>query len=188
MVFSLKFLGHCTDKYIRLGDNRVSEKAGQIGQLVRTLGGQLKDALTGALGLPDVGQNTTARSVVIGLVARKAIAELVNQAKKHPQRGDLASANPAYVALAELSENYGIPGLALGLKFETGEIRFLDLSMDPETANKLGGAFVDRPENRMLWRQLKKLVAIKVDRTMLGPVKPIRSPEDFTLPDEGEES
>jgi hypothetical protein len=165
----------------------VAEKARQIGQLVRNLGGQLKGALTGALGLPDPKDEISARSLVIGLVARKAIAELVNQAKKHPQRGDLASANPAYVALAELSENYGIAGLALGLKFETGEISFLDLSLDPDTADKIGGAFVDRPTNRLLWRQLKKLAALKVDRSMLGPVKPIRSPEDFLLPGEGEE-
>jgi hypothetical protein len=165
----------------------VADKAGQIGQLVRTLGGQLKGALSEALGLQEPGRDDqAARRVVIGLVARKAVAELVNQAKKHPQRGDLASANPAYVALAELSENHGLPGLALGLKFEAGEISFLDLSLDPETANRIGGAFFDRPMNRMLWRQLKKLVGIKVDRTMLGPVKPIRSPEDFMWPDEGE--
>jgi hypothetical protein len=165
----------------------VAEKTGRMGQLVRNLGGQLKDALTGVLRLQEEEVDTP-RSAIVGLVARKAIAELVNQAKKHPQRGDLASANPAYVALSELSENYGLPGLALGLRFETGEINFLDMSLDPETANKIGGAFVDRPMNRMLWRQLKKLVAIKVDRTMLGPAKPIRSPEDSLSPDEGEES
>ncbi|MDR1577603.1 MAG: hypothetical protein LBT86_05170 [Deltaproteobacteria bacterium] len=154
--------------------------------MVRNLGGQLKEALTGAM-KPRTDEVDNARSMVIGLVARKAIGELVNQAKKHPQRGDLASANPAYVSLSELSENHGLPGLALGLRYETGEISFLDMSLDPETANKKGGAFVDRSMNRTLWRQLKKLVAIKVDRTMLGPVKPIRSPEDFLSPGEGEE-
>jgi hypothetical protein len=155
--------------------------------MVRNLGGQLKDALKGAL-WPEEGELNTPRAVIIGQVARKAIGELVNQAKKHPQRGNLASANPAYVALSELSENHGLPGLALGLRYETGEISFLDLSLDPETANRLGGAFVDRPTNRILWRQLKKLVAIKVDRTMLGPPRPIRSPEDNLTPDEGDES
>jgi hypothetical protein len=165
----------------------VAEKTGRMGQLVRNLGGQLKDALSGAFRFQD-DEVDAPRTAIIGLVARKAIAELVNQAKKHPQRGDLASANPAYVALSELSENHGLPGLALGLRFETGEISFLDMSLDPETANKKGGAFVDRPTNRMLWRQLKKLVAIKVDRTMLGPTKPIRSPEDNLTLDEGEES
>jgi hypothetical protein len=164
----------------------VADKAGQLGQLVKNLGGQLKGALSGAFRVSSPTPDTP-RAVVIGLVARKAISELVNLAKKHPQRGDLASANPAYVALAELSENHGLPGLALGLRFETGEISFLDMSLDPDIANQLGGAFVDRPTNRMLWRQLKKLVALKVDRTMLGPAKPIRSPEDFLLPDEGEE-
>ncbi|MDR0549289.1 MAG: hypothetical protein LBI10_07800 [Deltaproteobacteria bacterium] len=165
----------------------MAEKTGRMGQLVRNLGGQLKDALSGAFRFQD-DEVDAPRTAIIGLVARKAIAELVNQAKKHPQRGDLASANPAYVALSELSENHGLPGLALGLRFETGEISFLDMSLDPETANKKGGAFVDRPTNRMLWRQLKKLVAIKVDRTMLGPTKPIRSPEDNLTLDEGEES
>jgi hypothetical protein len=154
--------------------------------MVRNLGGQLKEALSGAF-RPRDNELNSPRSVVIGLVARKAVGELVSLAKKHPQRGDLASANPAYVALAELSENHGLPGLALGLRHETGEISFLDMSLDPETANKLGGAFVNRSMNRTLWRQLKKLVAIKVDRTMLGPVKPIRSPEDYPSPGEGEE-
>jgi hypothetical protein len=164
-----------------------AEKTGRMGQLVKHLGGQLKDALAGVSRLRN-HEADTPRAVIIGLVARRAIAELVNQAKKHPQRGDLASANPAYVALSELSENHGLPGLALGLRHETGEISFLDMSLDPETANKIGGAFVNRPMNRELWRQLKKLVAIKVDRTMLGPTKPIRSPEDILSPDEGEES
>jgi hypothetical protein len=31
----------------------------------------------------------------------------------------------------------------------------------------------------MLWRQLKKLVSILVDRNMLGPRKRLRSPEDI---------
>jgi hypothetical protein len=107
------------------------------------------------------------------------VAELVNQAKNHPQRGDLGSANPAFVALAELSGNSGINGLALGLRNETGEISFLDLDMTPEEAAKIGGAYVERDRNRMLWRQLKKLVYILVDRNMLGPRKRLRSPDEL---------
>jgi hypothetical protein len=163
----------------------VNAKAGQIGQLVRTLGTQIKDALKDALGSEvKEAQVMSHRAEVVSKVSRNAVAELVNQARNHPQRGDLTSANPAYVALSELCGITGIPGLALGLRNETGEIIFLDLDKDPEKARESGGVYVDRQQNRNLWRQLKHLVALKVDRTMLGPTPPIRSPEDLDLPEE----
>ena len=158
----------------------MSERAGQIGQLVRTMAAQLRDAVTGALGLAahDLPAPRPHRVLVVEKVGRNAVAELVNQARNHPQKGDLASANPAYAALAELASNYGIEGLALGLKHQTGEIGFLDLNQSPEDALKTGGPFVSREFNKSLWRQLKKLVNMIVDRNMLGPRLPIRSPED----------
>jgi hypothetical protein len=154
---------------------------------VRTLGSQLKDALKDALGrdVPE-GEALSHRAYVVAKVSRNAVAELVNQARNHPQRGDLSSANPAYVALAELTQITGVPGLALGLKNETGEISFQDLDMDPEKAKEKGGSYVERAQNKNLWRQLKHLVALKVDRTMLGPARPIRSPEDMDLTDDEE--
>jgi hypothetical protein len=150
---------------------------------MRTLGTQLKDALSGALRPEerDSGTSYTPRGMVVAKVSRNAVAELVNQARNHPQKGNLASANPAYVALAELTELVGKPGLALGLRSETGEIGFLDLDMDPLEADKRGGAFLDRRQNRNLWRQLKHLASLKVDRTMLAPARPIRSPEEMEL-------
>jgi hypothetical protein len=149
------------------------------------LGTQLKDALSGHLKPEDRDTETyTPRSLVVAKVSRNAVAELVNQARNHPQKGNLASANPAYVALAELTELVGKPGLALGLRSETGEIGFLDLEMDPEEAAQRGGAYLDRRQNRNLWRQLKHLAALKVDRTMLAPARPIRSPEEIELTEE----
>jgi hypothetical protein len=115
--------------------------------------------------------------MVVEKISRNAVAELVNQARNRPQRGDLGSANPAWVALAELAASVGVDGLALGLRNETGEISFLDLGRSFEEAAS-GGAFVDRETNKILWRRLKKLVNILVDRNMLGPRKPIRPPED----------
>jgi hypothetical protein len=164
------------------GGRKLAAKTGQIGALVRTLGAQLRDALSGS-GRPGAEdrQNPTARSLVVAKVSRNAVAELVNQARNHPQKGSLSSANPAYVALAELTEMVGRPGLALGLRSETGEIGFLDLEMDPEEAASKGGAFLERRQNRNLWRQLKHLSALKVDRTMLSPARPIRSPEDMEV-------
>jgi hypothetical protein len=158
----------------------VAAKPGQIGQLVRTLGAQIKDAFRDAQeGLPGPDDHGRAhRAAVVAKVSRNAVAELVNQARNHPQRGDPRSASPAYAALAELTEITGMPGLALGLKNETGEISFLDLDLDPEEARLRGGAYVERRLNRNLWRQLKHLAALKVDRNMLGPSRPIRSPED----------
>jgi hypothetical protein len=167
----------------------VAAKPGQIGQLVRTLGAHIKDAFRdgrdGTLTPEEAGN--AHRAEVVAKVSRNAVAELVNQARNHPQRGDFSSANPAYVALAELTEIIGKPGLALGLKNETGEISFLDLDLDPEESVRIGGAYVERRLNRNLWRQLKHLAALKVDRNMLGPSRPIRSPEDPDLPDDPEQ-
>ncbi|MDR1109570.1 MAG: hypothetical protein LBP92_02455 [Deltaproteobacteria bacterium] len=162
----------------------MADRVGHIGQLVRTMAGQLRDAFQGALGLAahDLPPAMSHRSLVVDKVGRNAVAELVNQARNHPQRGDLGSANPAFVALAALAGNYGLPGLALGLRQETGEIAFLDLGLSQEEAALRGGAYLERARGRMLWRQLKKLVAIEVDRNMLGPRKRPRSPEEF--PDE----
>jgi hypothetical protein len=163
----------------------VAAKTGHFGELVRTLGHQLKEALSGAARAGEKGpQGSTPRSLVVAKVSRNAVAELVNQARNHPQRGDLASANPAYAALAELTELTGRPGLALGLKSETGEIGFLDLDMDPDEAARRGGAYLDRRQNRNLWRQLKNLAALKVDRSMLTAPRPVRSPEDMELTEE----
>jgi hypothetical protein len=159
-----------------------------MGQLVRTLGSQLKDAFQGALGLAahDLPPTRSHRSLIVEKVSRNAVAELVNQARSHPQRGDLGSANPAYVALAELSQHSGIDGLALGLRHETGELTFLDLYMSLEEVSRRGGAYVDRARNKMLWRQLKKLVSLQVERNMLGPRKRLISPEEMR--DEPEEN
>jgi hypothetical protein len=145
---------------------------------------QLKEAFHGMIGisaheLPPVRSH---RSLIVDKVSRNAVAELVNQAKSQPQKGDLGSANPAYVALAALSENYGLPGLALGLRNETSEITFMDLNLSAEIVAQRGGPHLNRDKSRLLWRQLKKLVAIEVDRNMLGPRKILRSPDE--LPDD----
>jgi hypothetical protein len=152
------------------------------------LGSQLKDALRDALGRElKEDEALNHRALVVAKVSRNAVAELVNQARNHPQRGDLTSANPAYVALAELTDITGIPGLALGVRNETGELSFMDLDMDPLKVGEQGGSYVEKALNKNLWRQLKHLAALKVDRTMLGPTRPIRSPEDdmedMDLPD-----
>jgi hypothetical protein len=183
-LFSLKFDRPSADTLSRREADEVADKAGQIGRLVRTMGFQLRDAVTGALGLAahDFPPARSHRSLVVDQVSRNAVAELVNQAKNQPQRGDLASANPAYVALAELSQIFGFNGLALGLKHETGEIGFLDLSMSLEAAAARGGAYLERSRNRIMWRQLKKLTNAKVDRTMLGPRKPVVAPDQ--MPDD----
>jgi hypothetical protein len=141
---------------------------------------QLKEALQGAMGIAahDLPNVRSHRAQIVDKVSRNAVAELVNQAKSHPQKGDLASANPAYVALAALAGNSGRNGLALGLRNETGEITFLDLDMAPELVAKRGGAHLGRADSRHLWRQLKRLVAIEVDRNMLGPRKRLRSPDE----------
>ncbi|MDR1677495.1 MAG: hypothetical protein LBS44_03790 [Deltaproteobacteria bacterium] len=146
---------------------------------------QLKEAFQGAIGLAahELPPVRSHRSMIVDKVSRNAVAELINQAKNHPQKGDLGSANPAYVSLAALAENYGLPGLALGLRNETSEITFMDLNLPPEVVHARGGAHLERNNSRLLWRQLKKLVAIEVDRNMLGPKKRLRAPDDL-LPDD----
>jgi hypothetical protein len=158
----------------------MADKVGQIGQLVRTMATQLKEAFQGVVGIEahDLSPVKSHRALIVEKVSRNAVAELVSQAKSHPQKGDFGSANPAYVALAALAENYGQKGLALGLRNETGEITFVDLKMDQDLVAARGGPHLERAESRHLWRQLKKLVAIEVDRNMLGPRKRLRSPEE----------
>ncbi len=149
---------------------------------MRTLGRQLKDKLVARLGFDfEPPPRPSPRVSVVEKVSRNALAELVGRAKSHPQRGERHSANPAYVALAELTEESGRPGLALGLRHETGEITFLDLSLDADTMEESGGAFVGRAENLALWRRLEELIHYQVDSTMVGPRKPIKAPEEVDL-------
>ena len=153
-----------------------------LSTLMRTLGRQLKDRLELSFGLNiPMSPRPSPRVSVVEKVSRNALAELVGRAKSHPQRGELGSANPAYVALAELTEESGRPGLALGLRHETGEITFLDLNLSADKVEKSGGAYVERSLNLNLWRRLEELIHIKVDRTMLGPRKPIRPPEEVDI-------
>ncbi len=159
----------------------MATRPGQLGTLMRTLGRQLKDRLAASLGLPKIPPRPSPRVSVVEKVSRNALAELVGRAKSHPQRGEADSANPAYVALAELTEESGRPGLALGLRHETGEITFLDLDVDADKIEESGGAFVGRAENLTLWRRLEDLIYYKVDRTMVGPRKPIRPPEEVDV-------
>ena len=114
-------------------------------------------------------------------VSRNALLELLARSKSHPQRGEAGPANPAYVALAELTEESGRPGLALGLRYETGEITFLDLARDADKIEERGDAFVDRGDNLALWRRLEELIYQKVDSTMVGPRKPVRAPEEVDI-------
>lgn len=154
----------------------------RLGILMRTLGRQLKSKLSTTLGynIP-IPSRPSPRMSVVDKVSRNALAELVGRAKSHPQRGEFDSANPAYVALAELTEESGRPGLALGLRYETGEITFLDLDLEADKVEKSGGAYVDKSLNFMLWRRLEELIYNKVDSTMVGPRKPIRPPEEVDL-------
>ena len=85
------------------------------------------------------------------------------------------------MALAELTEESGRPGLALGLRYETGEITFLDLARDADKIEERGDAFVDRGDNLALWRRLEELIYQKVDSTMVGPSKPVRAPEEVDI-------
>lgn len=159
----------------------MATRPGQLSSLMRTLGRQLKDKLASSLGFDfELPPRPSPRVSVVEKVARNALAELVGRAKSHPQRGEADSPNPAYVALAELTEESGRPGLALGLRYETGEITFLDLNQDADKVEK-GGAFVDKAENLALWRRLEDLIYYKVDRTMVGPRKPIRPPEEVDI-------
>ncbi|MDR0881040.1 MAG: hypothetical protein LBP55_00625 [Candidatus Adiutrix sp.] len=148
--------------------------------MMRTLG-QFKAKLLAALTFGwDLPPRPSPRVSAVEKVSRNALAELVGRSKSHPQRGEETSANPAYAALASLTDESGRPGLALGLRYETGEINFLDLEAD---ADKMGdsGAFVDRAENLVLWRRLEELIYNKVDRNMVGPRRPIRAPEEVDI-------
>ena len=111
-------------------------------------------------------------------VARNALAEMVGRSRSQPQRGEAGAANPAYAALAELTKESGRPGLALGLRGETGEITFLDFDLVADNNQESGAAFVARRENLALWRRLEEMILTKVNRTMVGPRKPIRPPEE----------
>ena len=154
-------------------------KRGQLATLARTLGRRLKDGLAKHLGLAEPEfVRPSPRYQAVEKVARNALGELVGRAKSHPQRGIVNSANPAYGALADLVEEVKRPGLALGLRYETGEITFLDLDLDENTMETPGEAFVSHQENVALWHRLEELVFIKVDQTMVGPRKPIRPPYD----------
>ena len=160
----------------------MADRAGQLSTLMRTLGRQLKDRLASGLGFYfEDPPRPSPRVSVVEKVSRNALAELVGRAKSHPQRGEARSANPAYVALAELTGESGRPGLALGLRHETGEITFLDLNLDADKIEEQGGAYVERPENLALWRRLEELIYYKVDSTMVGPQKPIRPPEEVDI-------
>lgn len=158
----------------------VRSRPDQLGSMMRTMSRQLKDIL---VGVPCVPIIPTPRVAVVEKVSHNALAELVGRAKSHPQQGELYSANPAYVALAELARENNLPDLALGLRHETGEITFLDFTFDADKIARQGDAFVERRENFSLWRRLKELIYYKVDRTMVGPCKPIRAPEEVIYED-----
>lgn len=157
-------------------------KAGQFGILMRTLGRRLKDRMAAGLGYDyQPPPRPSPRVSVVEKVSRNALADMIGRAKSHPQRGEIRSANPAYVALAQLTEESQRPGLALGLRYETGEITFLDLDLPADKVEERGGAYVSRAENLALWRRLEELIYYKVDSTMVGPRKPIRPPEEVDL-------
>lgn len=161
----------------------MATRSGHLGTLMRTLGRQLKMKLAAGLGL-DLDRPPlpapSPRVSAVEKVSRNALFELVGRAKSHPQRGEAASANPAYVALAQLTRESGRPGLALGLRYETGEITFLDLNLEADKTDE-GAAFVERAENLALWRRLEELIYYQVDRTMVEPGKPIRAPEEVDI-------
>ena len=157
----------------------VASRAGQLSILMRTLGRRLKEKL--GLEPPASSLRPSPRLSAVEKVSRNALLELVARAKSHPQRGDSASANPAYVALAELTDESERPGLALGLRYETGEITFLDLGLIADKIEEAGDAFVARDENFALWRRLEELIYQKVDSTMVGPRKPVRAPEEVNI-------
>ena len=145
--------------------------------MMRNLGHRFKKGWSATLRvcfLPPPGRPSPRLSAV-EKVSRNALAEMVGRARSQPQRGQAASANPAYVALAELAAASSRPGLALGLRYETGEITFLDfdLAADKEEG---GEAFVGRRENLALWRRLEEMIINQVNRTMVGPRRPIRPP------------
>ena len=150
----------------------------RLGRLMRNLGRRFKEGWSATLRvcfLPP--PRPSPRLSAVEKVARNALAEMVGRARSQPQRGRAASANPAYVALAELTTASGRPGLALGLRYETGEITFLDFDLVTDK-EECGEAFVDRRENLVLWRRLEELIINQVNRTMVGPRRPIRPPEE----------
>ncbi len=155
----------------------MSSGSGQLSTIIRTLGWQLKKSLSNAFWPSSATPPPSPRVSVVAKVSRNALAELLGRAQSQPQRGLAQTTNPAYVALAELTNESGRPGLALGLKFETGEISFLDL----DATGKGGLAFVEQSENVALWHRLEELIYQQVDRTMVGPRKPIRPPQEVEL-------
>jgi len=155
----------------------VVSRTGQLSILMRTLGRRIKEKLMGFESAP--ATRPSPRLTAVEKVSRNALFELVGRAKSHPQRGEADSANPAYVALAELTSESGRPGLALGLRHETGEITFLDLKADK--IEETGDAFVEKTENLLLWRRLEELIYQKVDSTMVGPRKPVKAPEEVEI-------
>ena len=156
----------------------MASTSGRLGHLMRTLGLRVRQGWSAALRicfLPPPRRSP--RLSAVEKVARNALAEMVGRTRSQPQRGEAASANPAYVALAELAEASGRPGLALGLRCETGEITFLDFDSAADKEEN-GEAFVGRKENLALWRRLEELIINRVNRTMVGPRRPIRPPEE----------
>ena len=157
----------------------MASEPGRLGALMRTLSRRVRSGWSATLRwcfLPPPRRSP--RLSAVEKVARNALAEMVGRSKSQPQRGEGRSANPAYVALAELTEETGRPGLALGLRYETGEITFLDFNLEDDKLDESGAAFVGRRENLALWRRLEELILNKVNRTMVGPRKPIRPPEE----------
>jgi len=151
---------------------------GRLGRLMRNLGRRFKKGWSTTYRVCfQTPPRTSPRLSAVEKVARNALAEMVGRARSQAQRGLATSANPAYVALAELTEISGRPGLALGLRYETGEITFLDFNLMADKEEG-GEAFVDRLENLALWRRLEEMILNQVNRTMVGPRRPIRPPAE----------
>ena len=153
--------------------------AERLSLMMRTLGRRFRRGWATALRVCFLPPPLTSpRHSAVEKVARNALAEMVGRSRSQPQRGEPEAANPAYAALAELTRESGRPGLALGLRCETGEITFLDFDLVADETDESGAAFVGRRENLALWRRLEELILTKVNRTMVGPRKPIRPPEE----------
>jgi len=160
------------------GGGRVFSTPERLSRLMRSLGRRFKKGWSTTLRVCfQTPPRISARLSAVEKVARNALAEMVGRARSQPQRGQADSANPAYVALAELTAASGRPGLALGLRSETGEITFLDFDL---TADKEEGgeAFVGQRENLVLWRRLEELIINQVNRTMVVPYRQIRPPAE----------
>jgi len=156
----------------------MADMPGRLSLYMRTLGRRFRQGWSAAMRacfLPP--PRISPRHSAVEKVARNALSDMVGRARSQPQRGQSASPNPAYVALDELSKASGRPGLALGLRYETGEITFLDFDVAADKEEN-GEAFVDRKENLILWRRLEELIINQVNRTMVGPRRPIRPPEE----------